>query len=96
MKNLTRADISNAIYEKIGLSKTDSSKMLEQIFDIMTDALKKEEAVKIVSFCNFYVKHKKTRVGRNPKTNEEHTITPRKVISFKFSKNLKDEIEKNG
>lgn len=96
MKNLTRADIVSAIYEKIGLSKVDAAKMLEQVVDMMVASLKKEEEVKIVSFCNFQVKHKKARLGRNPKTKEDFAICQRKVVSTKFSKIFKDEIENNG
>ena len=92
MRNLTRMDIVSVVHEKCGISKTDSSALLEQLIDEIINALCREDAVKLVSFCNFQVRHKRARVGRNPKTKVNYSITRRKVVTAKFSRLFKDSI----
>ncbi len=91
-KTITRVDLSEAIYQEVGLSRKDSSDLLDMILDEISDALVKGEEVKISSFGTMMVRSKNERVGRNPKTGEEVPITPRRVISFRASQLLKKEI----
>ncbi len=91
---MTKADIVEKVYEKIGLTKKECQELVDKVFDIMKEALEKGEKVKISSFGTFTVKQKKERKGRNPQTGETITLAPRKVLSFKPSKILRDEINK--
>ncbi len=86
---MTKADIVEEIYEKIGISKQEAARLTELFFDIMKETLEKGEKVKISSFGNFVVRAKRSRRGRNPQTGDEVMITPRKVLTFKSSPLLK-------
>lgn len=86
---LTKADIVEAIYEKIGFSKKESADLLELIFDTIKETLEKGEKIKISGFGNFVVRSKKPRVGRNPQTGQEIEISARKVLTFRPSQVLK-------
>ena len=88
-KTWTRNDIIEAISENVGLSLSDSSLIIEEIFEFILNELEKGEDVKISSFGTFSVRHKKSRVGRNPKTGVEVDITERNVVSFSSSNVLK-------
>ena len=88
-KTLTRNDLIEVISEKVGLSLNDSSEMIENIFDFILTELESGHDVKISSFGTFKVKHKKLRMGRNPKTGIDVLIKPRNVVSFYFSNVLK-------
>jgi integration host factor subunit alpha len=88
-KTWTRNDIIEAISENVGLSLTDSSTIIEEIFEFILNELEKGEDVKISSFGTFSVRHKKSRIGRNPKTGVEVPITERNVVSFSSSNVLK-------
>ena len=87
--NLTKKEIVNSIYMQIGYSKKVSENLLEDFFDIIFHNLKKNNKVKIAKFGTFHVRFKKSRIGRNPKTNEKKIISERKVVLFKPSKELK-------
>ena len=87
---LTRADLAEALHHNVGLSRTDSSKMVEQILHHMCSALAKGDNVKISGFGTFVLRDKGERIGRNPKTGVEVPIAPRKVLSFRASHILKD------
>lgn len=89
-KTITRADLADAVYENIGLSRAESSQLVDDIFDIMSDAIVDEGVLKLSSFGSFAVRQKNERVGRNPKTGVEVPITPRKVVTYKASHVLKD------
>lgn len=89
-KTITRADLADAVYENIGLSRAESSQLVDDIFDIMSDAIVEEGALKLSSFGSFSVRQKNERIGRNPKTGVEVPITPRKVVTYKASHVLKD------
>lgn len=89
MKTITRADVAEAIYEEIGLSRKDSNDILDMIFDEMTNELVKGNDVKLSSFGTFALRNKKARAGRNPKTGVEAVISPRRVISFKPSQTMR-------
>jgi len=93
--NLTKQEIVNSVYMQIGYSKKISENLLEDFFDIIFQSLKNNNKVKISKFGTFEVRHKKSRIGRNPKTKENKIITERKVILFKPSKELKKIINQN-
>ena len=88
-KTWTRNDIIEAISDNVGLSLSDSSKIIEEIFEFILNELEKGEDVKISSFGTFSVRHKKSRIGRNPKTGVEVSITERNVVTFSSSNVLK-------
>ena len=90
--NLTKEEIVNSIYMQIGYSKKISEHLLEDFFEIIFNSLKNKNKVKIAKFGTFQVRLKKSRIGRNPKTKEKKTISERKVILFKPSKELKKKI----
>lgn len=91
---MTKADLVDAIFEKLGLSKKEAQDILELLFETMKQTFAEGESVKISGFGTFNVRKKLARRGRNPKTGEDIEITPRKVITFKVSNQLKEEIEK--
>lgn len=91
---MTKADLVNGIFEKIGLSKKEAQEIIEILFDTMKQAFVEGESVKIYGFGTFNVRQKMARRGRNPKTGEDLEITPRKVITFRISNHLKSVIEK--
>ena len=88
-KTWTRNDIIEAISDNVGLSLSDSSLLIEEIFEFILNELEKGYDVKISSFGTFSVRHKKTRIGRNPKTGVEVPITARSVVTFSSSNVLK-------
>jgi integration host factor subunit alpha len=87
---MTKADIVEELYEKIGISKQEAARLTELFFDIMKEGLEKGEKVKISGFGNFVVRAKRSRRGRNPQTGDAITITPRKALTFKSSPLLKE------
>ena len=91
---ITRADLAEAVYEDVGLSRNESSDLVASVLDEMMDALVEGDNVKISSFGSFSVKEKGERIGRNPKTGVEVPIKPRKVLVFRASHVLKDRINK--
>ena len=86
---MTKADIVEKIYEKVGFSKKDSAELVELVFDIIKGTLESGDKIKIAGFGNFVVKSKADRRGRNPQTGEEITITARRILTFKPSQVLK-------
>ena len=88
-KTWTRNDIIEAISDNVGLSLSDSSKIIEEIFEFILNELEKGDDVKISSFGTFSVRYKKSRIGRNPKTGIEVPITERNVVTFSSSNILK-------
>lgn len=91
-KTVTRADLTEAVYRSLGVSRNESSAFVERILELVSTALEAGETVKISSFGTFSVRSKKLRMGRNPKTGEEVPISPRRVITFRASHVLKDRI----
>ena len=89
---LTRAQLTEAVYEEVGLSRNESAALVESVLKEMSKALIRGEPVKISSFGSFTIRSKSERVGRNPKTGEEVPISPRRVIIFKPSHVLKSRI----
>ena len=94
-KNLTKRDIINSIYMQIGFSKKISEVLLDDILNTIVENFATNKKVKISNFGTFTVRLKKERIGRNPKTKEKVTISERKVILFKPSKELKKKINLN-
>ena len=93
-KTITRAQLSEAIYEEVGLSRNESAALLETVLEEMSLALSKGDTVKISSFGSFSVRAKGQRIGRNPKTGTEVPILPRRVLVFRPSQLLKSRINK--
>jgi len=86
---MTKGDIVERVYEKVGFSKKEASDVVESIFAIMKERLQRGEKVKISGFGNFVVNEKRPRKGRNPQTGAEITISGRRVLTFKASHVLK-------
>jgi len=91
-KTVTRADLCEAVYQKLGLSRTESAALVELVLKEITECLERGETVKLSSFGSFVVRKKGERVGRNPKTGKEVPISPRRVMVFKPSAILKQRI----
>jgi integration host factor subunit alpha len=91
-KTVTRADLCEAVYQKVGLSRTESASLVELVLKEITDCLERGETVKLSSFGSFVVRKKGQRIGRNPKTGKEVLISPRRVMVFKPSAILKQRI----
>ncbi|HBG07656.1 MAG: integration host factor subunit alpha [Geobacteraceae bacterium GWC2_58_44] len=89
---MTKADIVEKIYEKVGFSKKESAELVETVFDLIKTTLEDGDKIKIAGFGNFVVKEKSDRRGRNPQTGEEITIVARKILTFKPSQVLKSAI----
>ena len=93
-KTVTRADLSEAVYQEVGLSRNESTLLVESVLSEIADTLARGETVKLSSFGSFSVRQKAQRIGRNPKTGEEVPILPRKVLIFRASNVLKNLINK--
>ncbi len=91
---LTRADMAEAMNRQVGLSRAESSAMVESILELMTAALERGENLKISNFGTFVLRDKAQRIGRNPKTGVEVPITPRRVLTFRASQAMRDRIAK--
>lgn len=89
MKTITRADVAETIYEEIGLSRKDSTDILDMILDEIVQELSSGKDVKLSSFGTFSLRDKKARAGRNPKTGIDAVISSRRVISFKPSQTMR-------
>ncbi len=89
---VTRADLSEAVYQEVGLSRNESAELVESVLSEVSGALVRGEMVKISSFGSFAVRQKGKRIGRNPKTGEEVPILPRRVLVFRASHVLKNRI----
>lgn len=92
---MTRADLSEAVYQEVGLSRNESAELVEQVLGEISDALIRGEMVKLSSFGSFSVRQKGERIGRNPKTGEEVPILPRRVLVFRASHVLKNRINES-
>ena len=88
-RTITRADLSESVFQEVGLSRNESSDLVETILGEVVEALARGESVKISSFGSFTVRDKGQRVGRNPKTGQEVPILPRRVLVFRASNVLK-------
>lgn len=86
---MTKIDIVQDVYDKLGFSKKDSARIVEAVFDMMKENLAQGEKIKVSGFGSFVVREKNARKGRNPQTGEEVEISARKVLTFKPSQVLK-------
>ena len=86
---MTKADIVEKIYERVGFSKKEAAAVVESLFEVIKEKLEQGEKVKISGFGNFVINEKRPRKGRNPQTGDEITITGRRVLTFKPSQVLK-------
>ena len=91
-RTITRAQLGEAVYQEVGLSRSESADLLESVLFYISEALIRDENVKISSFGSFSIRHKGQRIGRNPKTGEDVPILPRKVLVFRPSQVLKNRI----
>jgi integration host factor subunit alpha len=89
---VTRAQLSEEVYRRVGLSRIESAELVESVIAEISGALERGEMVKISSFGSFAVRQKGQRIGRNPKTGQEVPISPRRVLVFRASHTLKDQI----
>ncbi len=89
---MTKADIIEKVYEKVGFSKRECAEIVETVFETMKETLEKSEKIKISGFGNFVVRDKRQRVGRNPHTGDAITISARRVLTFKASQVLKNAV----
>ena len=92
-ETMTRADLSEAVYQEVGLSRNESADLVESVLEEISSALVRGEMVKISSFGSFTVRQKGERIGRNPKTGEEIPITARRVVTFRPGQKLKSRVE---
>lgn len=91
---ITRAQLAEAVYQEVGLSRNESAQMVDIMLEEVSQALIREELVKLSGFGTFQVRSKAERIGRNPKTGEEVPISPRRVLVFRASHVLKDKINR--
>ncbi len=91
-KTITRADLGQAVYREVGLSLSESMTMVDAVFEEVSSALGKGSDVKLSTFGTFKLRKKNARVGRNPKTGVEVTISPRTVLSFNPSNVLRNSV----
>lgn len=91
-KTLTRADLADAVVQKVGLPRNESQEIVEMILGEISQSLARGEGVKLSSFGSFDIRAKGERIGRNPKTGQEVPITPRRVLVFRPSNIMKDRI----
>ena len=94
-QTVTRADLSEAVYQEVGLSRNESAELVESVLNEIADSLVTGEVVKVSSFGTFSVRQKGQRIGRNPKTGEEVPILPRRVLVFRASHVLKGLINRS-
>jgi integration host factor subunit alpha len=92
---LTKAELADLLFEKVGLNKREAKDMVEAFFDEVRVSLESRDGVKLSGFGNFQLRDKPTRPGRNPKTGEEIPITARRVVTFHASQKLKAAVEAN-
>ena len=88
--NLTKKDLVNIIYMQVGFSKQISEHLIDEFFSLITLNLKKEKKLKLTKFGTFFIRLKKSRIGRNPRTKEDKIISERNVVLFKPSKEFKE------
>ncbi len=93
---MVKVDIVDKISEKAGLTNKEAANIVESVFDIIKETLQREDKILISGFGNFVARNKRARRGRNPKTRVDIEITPRRILRFKPSEELKDSLNKEG
>ena len=94
-RTVTRADLSDAVYREVGLSRDESGKLVASVFEYISASLVNGTSVKLSSFGSFNLRNKALRIGRNPKTGDEVPITPRRVVVFRASHVLRERMNSN-
>ena len=94
MSNVTRKELAVAVHDQIGISQSNSSDIVDTVFTVLKESLVGGESVKLVQFGTLTVRDKSPRKGRNPRTGEAMTITKRKMVSFRPSKQLRERLNK--
>ena len=94
-KTVTRADLTDAVYREVGLSRDESGKLVASVFEYISASLANGTSVKLSSFGSFNLRNKALRIGRNPKTGDEVPITPRRVVVFRASHVLRERMNSN-
>ena len=92
-RTLTRAHLTEALHDEVGLTRQDCAGLVERTLDLVTEAMERGEVVKLSGFGVFEVRSKRERMGRNPKTGAPATIEPRRVIGFRASQVIKARID---
>lgn len=92
---LTKADLSEILYDRVGLSKLEAKLMVEAFFEEIRNTLENGDSVNLSTFGNFELRNKSERPGRNPKTGEEIPIKARRVVTFHPSQKLKSSVDNN-
>ena len=93
LRTLTKAELAEMLFERVGLNKREAKDMVETFFDEIRNALERGEAVKLSGFGNFQLRDKPQRPGRNPKTGEEIPISARRVVTFHASQKMKNMVD---
>lgn len=93
-RTLTRADLTEAVHDEIGLSRQDCGALVSRTLDLVAEAMERGEIVKLSGFGVFQVRQKRERMGRNPKTGEPAPIGPRRVIGFRASQVIKARVDR--
>ena len=93
MTTLTKADLAELLFEKVGMNKREAKEVVESFFDEIRGALEQGDLVKLSGFGNFQCREKPQRPGRNPKTGEDMPISARRVVTFHASQKLKSQVE---
>jgi integration host factor subunit alpha len=96
MGTVTRADLTEAVHDEVGLSRHDCAALVERTLELVVEALEAGETVKLSGFGVFHVREKRARMGRNPKTGKPAEIEPRRVIGFRASQVLKARVAESG
>ena len=94
MSNVTRKELAVSVHDQLGISQRNSSDIVDSVFSVLKDTLVNGESVKLVQFGTLTVRDKSPRKGRNPRTGETMTITKRKMVSFRPSKQLRERLNK--
>lgn len=92
---ITKADLANTLFEELGLNKREAKEFVELFFENIREALEEGRSVKLSGFGGFSVRDKRQRPGRNPKTGEEVPVSARRVVTFKASQKVKEQIASN-
>ena len=92
-KTITKADLADYLFEKVGLNKREAKEFVDLFFEELRNALVSEESIKLTGFGNFDVRKKSERPGRNPKTGQQIPVTARKVVTFHASQKLKERMQ---
>lgn len=93
-RTMTRADLTEAVHDEVGLTRQDCSRLVERTLNLIVSAMERGHSVKLSGFGVFQVRAKRRRMGRNPKTGEPATINPRRVIGFRASQVMKARVDR--